>query len=211
MAASTLSASSACMRCVICVFTMLLGGLLEFATAYRRIICSASTTYRGRQGVHTVQIEGGLGCTVMLRALGGGELVVGSLLGSVIVCGPDVTSALSEVAAKWAAAYHAPSDSDMTKGADPDSSDPPLLGSSGHHSSGNPMEWLQSEAPPQELRLRPRSADASGLYAMDCLPLSHDRFLVAAHPSGLLVMRRCPSSLHSTLNKLMNSVYAVAG
>lgn len=162
--------------------------------------------------MHILQVEGGLGCIAMLRALGGGELVVGSLLGSVIACGPDVTSAPSEAAAKWAAAYHAPSDSNMTQGAaDPDSSDPPLPGSSVYRSVVDPVEWSQSEAPPQQLRLRPRSADVSGLYALDCLPLSHDRFLVAAHPSGLLVMRRCPSSLHSTLEKLMNDVCAVAG
>lgn len=43
----------------------------------------------------------------------------------------------------------------------------------------------------QRQRLRPRSADVSGMFAVDCLPLTHNRLLVAAHPSGLMLMRRC--------------------
>ena len=102
-------------------------------------------------GLKPVQLDGGLGCVAMLRALDGGELAAGPLLGSAVVCGADTTSAQAEAA---------PAD---------------LVGGL------------------QEQRRQPRSADVSGMYAVDCLPLTHNRLLVAAHPSGLVLMRRCTS------------------
>ena len=99
------------------------------------------------------QLDGGLGCVAMLRALDGGEFAAGPLLGSVVVCGADTTSAQAEAAA-----------ADLVGG------------------SQRQQQWL-----------RPRSADVSGMYAVDCLPLTHNRLLVAAHPSGLVLMRRCKS------------------
>jgi len=38
--------------------------------------------------------------------------------------------------------------------------------------------------------LRPRSADVSSLNAAAFLPLTGDRFLVAAHPTSILLLRR---------------------
>lgn len=117
----------------------------------------------------------------MLRAVGGGELATGPLLGSLVVCGPDV----SKHPARRAPAHDRIA-AGMFQGAE---SLAALLGGSeqdndsGVHAVGVPQ-------PRQRLQLRPRSADIGSLYAVDFLPLSDDRFLVAAHPSGVLVMRR---------------------
>lgn len=126
---------------------------------------------------------GGANCVALLRPVGSDELAAGPLLGSLLVCGPDTGGAGHPAAPGGGPASAATA---------------ACAASRGHRSSDGRQDTADGGVAPGETagevqaaqRLRVRSANIGSLYVLDFVALSGDQFLVAAHPSGILLLRR---------------------
>ena len=142
-----------------------------------------------------------MGCITALQPVGNCIAAV-PLLGSLFICGPGIAGGGGS--SNGGLSSGGSRRTGGSAGGSAGGSIGPANASAVGALSGEGMDWSAS---PQDsgldaagiamaagvlaaARLRPRSADISNLNAAAFLPLSADRFLVAAHPTGVLLLRR---------------------